>query len=169
MTLISETKGMIKQFTVSGYVLDKARQHILLVSHKKLGKWLPPGGHVDENETPQAAVVREVFEETGIVARLLPRLGVNLELEGIADEQLDTPVSMSYQLIPARPHEPAHIHMDMAFVLVEEAAQVAIDPDLREVNAAGWFTLVDIERLDAFPSVKAHARALLDDSRLDLG
>ena len=165
MTLISQTGAMTKQFTVSGYVLDETRERLLLVSHKKLGKWLPPGGHVDQNETPQAAVVREVFEETGIVARLVPHLGMHLDLDGIGADQLDTPVSMSYQLIPERPDEPAHIHMDMAFILIEEAStRRSIDAELQEVNAAGWFSLLEIERLDAFASVKAHARAFLDPS-----
>ncbi|MFK4114583.1 NUDIX hydrolase [Microbacterium sp. NPDC006705] len=70
MTIIDRTASYAKQFTVSGYVLNPAEDRILLIHHKKLAKWLPPGGHVDEDETPQAAVVREVFEETGVAAVL---------------------------------------------------------------------------------------------------
>ncbi len=39
---------------------------VLLLLHTKLKKWLPPGGHIEENETPDEAIVREVKEETGI-------------------------------------------------------------------------------------------------------
>ncbi|MDE1855818.1 MAG: NUDIX domain-containing protein [Candidatus Micrarchaeota archaeon] len=39
---------------------------ILLVFHTKLNKWLFPGGHIEPNETPDTAIVREVKEETGL-------------------------------------------------------------------------------------------------------
>jgi 8-oxo-dGTP diphosphatase len=53
-----------QHLTVSGVVLHK--EHILLIHHKRIGAWLPPGGHVEEMELPHEAVVREVFEETGV-------------------------------------------------------------------------------------------------------
>lgn len=39
---------------------------ILLVWHKKLMEWLPPGGHIEPNETPDDAAKREALEETGL-------------------------------------------------------------------------------------------------------
>ena len=39
---------------------------ILLVWHKKLQEWLPPGGHIEQNETPDDAAKREALEETGL-------------------------------------------------------------------------------------------------------
>jgi 8-oxo-dGTP pyrophosphatase MutT (NUDIX family) len=39
---------------------------VVLHKHKRLGLWLQPGGHVDENETPADAAVRESVEETGL-------------------------------------------------------------------------------------------------------
>ena len=40
---------MKNEFTVTGLVFNE-NGHILMVKHKKQGKWLPPGGHVDEND-----------------------------------------------------------------------------------------------------------------------
>ncbi len=43
-------------------------RHILMVHHREPGDvyWTLPGGHVERGETPEEAVVREMFEETGI-------------------------------------------------------------------------------------------------------
>lgn len=40
----------------------------LLHLHKRLRRWLQPGGHVDAGEHPTEAVIREVAEETGLEA-----------------------------------------------------------------------------------------------------
>ena len=39
---------------------------LLLVHHTKLDKWLPPGGHMEPNETPDDSIIREIKEETGL-------------------------------------------------------------------------------------------------------
>jgi len=61
---------MERHFTVTGFVIDDDRT--LLHWHRKLGIWLPPGGHIDRDEDPVQAVLREVVEETGIVAEIVP-------------------------------------------------------------------------------------------------
>ena len=55
---------MKRQFTATVYILEKDK--VLLIHHRKLQKWLPPGGHMDPNETPAEAACREAFEETGL-------------------------------------------------------------------------------------------------------
>ena len=40
-------------------------ESILLVDHRNARLWLPPGGHVEQDEHPRATVVRELREELG--------------------------------------------------------------------------------------------------------
>ncbi len=46
---------------------------VLLIHHKKLNLWLPPGGHIEKDETPDDAVKRELKEELGLDVELLNR------------------------------------------------------------------------------------------------
>lgn len=41
---------------------------VILHRHKRLGIWIQPGGHIEAGERPEDAVLREVYEETGLVA-----------------------------------------------------------------------------------------------------
>ena len=66
--MMALTTAVERQFVATGFVVDGDRT--LLLFHRKLQMWLPPGGHIDEGETPDAAVIREVKEETGL--KVLP-------------------------------------------------------------------------------------------------
>jgi len=44
---------------------------VLLIYHKKLDKWLPVGGHIDEDEIPDDAVLREIKEDVGLEAEFI--------------------------------------------------------------------------------------------------
>ncbi len=56
-------------FTASVYVVFENK--VLLHKHKKLGLWLPPGGHIELDEDPNQAALREVKEEAGIDIELV--------------------------------------------------------------------------------------------------
>lgn len=82
--------------TASAAILDPATQRILLVMHRKIGRWLQPGGHCEPDDaTLAAAALREATEESGI-AGLRVRPGI-LQIDrhpapcdpGVVDEHLD--------------------------------------------------------------------------------
>jgi 8-oxo-dGTP pyrophosphatase MutT (NUDIX family) len=58
-----------RHFTVAVFVVWEGK--VLLHLHRELGIWLPPGGHIERNELPDDAAVREVLEETGVKAELV--------------------------------------------------------------------------------------------------
>jgi hypothetical protein len=93
----SERTG--RHFTVAVFVVWEGK--VLLHRHRKLGMWLPPGGHIEENELPDEAAVREVLEETGLGVRL-----VGERREDIADPvQLYRPAGVQHENIG-----PGHQH-----------------------------------------------------------
>jgi 8-oxo-dGTP pyrophosphatase MutT (NUDIX family) len=51
--------------SVTALVFD-AERRVLLVRHSNGGVWVTPGGAIDPDEAPEDAVVREVWEETGL-------------------------------------------------------------------------------------------------------
>jgi 8-oxo-dGTP diphosphatase len=61
--------------SVAGIVFDGDRR-ILLVRQRDVGIWSTPGGSMEPNETPANAVVREVWEETGLQTAPTKILGV---------------------------------------------------------------------------------------------
>ncbi len=60
--------ALTRDFTVAVFVVHRDR--VLLHFHQKLQRWLPPGGHIEPNELPDEAALREVMEETGVACRL---------------------------------------------------------------------------------------------------
>ena len=61
----------MRHFCASAYIIDPSTLKILLVKHKKYGRWVQPGGHIEHNEFPEEAAIRETFEETGLKIKLL--------------------------------------------------------------------------------------------------
>jgi len=56
-----------RAFSVAVY--PRFRDKVLIIHHKRLGVWLPPGGELHAGETPLEAATRELFEETGLTGR----------------------------------------------------------------------------------------------------
>src|ERR1700741_4916977 len=56
-------------FTVAIFVVKDGK--VLLIHHRKLGKWLPLGGHIELDEEPEIAALREAKEESGLDVELL--------------------------------------------------------------------------------------------------
>jgi len=61
---------MLRHLTVTGFLTHEGR--VLLHWHQRNQLWLPMGGHIEPNEDPIEAVLREVEEESGVAAELMP-------------------------------------------------------------------------------------------------
>ena len=64
--------NLIAHMTASAWVVNPARDRVLMVYHKIYDSWSWTGGHADGDENLAAVALREVREETGVKsARLL--------------------------------------------------------------------------------------------------
>lgn len=111
-----------RHFTSTAFV--SVRGHTLLIWHKKLRMWLPPGGHCEPNEDPIEAALREAKEEAGFTVKIIPPPdfphieSVNIKpppaVMGVFD--IDTPGEPMHQHIDfvyyTRPHSPRKVDFD---------------------------------------------------------
>jgi ADP-ribose pyrophosphatase YjhB (NUDIX family) len=134
---------MEKQFTATAYIID--RQEALLIYHLKLGKWLPPGGHMDPNELPSEAARREAKEETGLDIEFLRQ--ENIWVNRWNANSFERPYMCLLEEIPAWADKPAHQHID--FIYAARPAGGEIIHNAAETGGVRWFTLKEIEELES--------------------
>lgn len=72
-----EQKPLVREFSAGGAVYKKRVEEIfwLLIRPAGTDRWQLPKGHIEEGESAEEAAVREVFEETGIRAKTLRKIG----------------------------------------------------------------------------------------------
>ncbi len=109
-------------FTSSGFVVSPDGASMLLVHHRRFGRWLQPGGHIDPADgSAEEAARREAVEETGV--RLIEAPGMLIDLD--------------VHSIPPGRGEPAHKHFDVRFLFT--ASDTMLEADRAEVRDARWF------------------------------
>lgn len=134
---------MKKQITVSSYVVDVEREAMLLVYHRKMQKWLPPGGHLEPDEIPEEAAKREVLEETGLEIEFF--CDEHLHIECWNARSLVRPFLCLLEEIPTFNNEPAHQHIDFIYVGYPVGGELQNnDAGIHELR---WFALAEIESL----------------------
>jgi 8-oxo-dGTP pyrophosphatase MutT (NUDIX family) len=105
--------------TCTGLVVDPDAERILLVHHRRLDRWLLPGGHVEPGDAAVwDAARREVVEETGAV---------------LAADGIPTLVNVDVHGIPGRAAEPYHQHHDLVFRFQALTCAVAISAESRDI------------------------------------
>ena len=119
-------------FTGSAFVVDEVCERTCLVHHRAFDRWLQPGGHVEPSDGDwiEQTALREAGEETGCEVELHP--------------DAHRPFDVDVHEIEERGAVPAHLHLDVRFLVIAD------DPDLArhhdgESHSLEWLTLDEAE------------------------
>lgn len=139
---IFSSTNTVGHITASGFIYAKKERMILLLEHKKLGKLLQPGGHVEDvDNTIVETAIREIYEETGLN---------NLELVNISSNT-DIPFDINTHFIPenSKKNMVAHYHHDFRYLFtIEKISDIKID--ITESNSYKWIRVSDLQENDNF-------------------
>jgi 8-oxo-dGTP pyrophosphatase MutT (NUDIX family) len=130
--------------TCTGMVLAPDRESVLAVHHRRLNRWLMPGGHVEGADAAVAdAARREVLEETGV------------ELDATAPVPL---IGIDVHGIPSNGREPYHLHHDLLFLFLAKSTAIRVSEESHDV---AWITPDTFEEYGIPDNVqRAYRRAL---------
>jgi len=140
-----------RHFTATTFVVYENKTLLLL--HKRSHRWLPPGGHIERDELPEEAAVREVKEETGLDATLFTP-DVPLHFGDDEARQLIRPFHIILEDI-----NPYHQHID--FIYYATASTDILLPGDGETRHLKWLTKHELEKMDLCDNVKICAHEAL--------
>ena len=107
-------------FTGSSWLVSADGERVLLMHHRKLGRWLQPGGHADGDRDLARVALREAREETGLSDLVVEPAIFDLDRHWI----------------PERGQEPGHWHYDVRYVVHARGSE-AFEPN-EESLALAW-------------------------------
>ncbi len=143
--------NMERHFSVTVYVTNKDGK-FLFIRHKKLQKWLPPGGHIEKNEIPDVAALREVKEETGL----------DVELQGERfprESDCIRPYGIQMNVIKEGEHE----HIDLIYwaKAINESKVILNE---KETEGIDWYNIDEIlnPEFDSFDETKKWCKKFYD-------
>ena len=116
----------IGHITASAFIFDPSNKKTLLLHHKKLNKWLQPGGHCDGEKDTLSVAIKEVFEETGLV------------IENLSQEVFD----LDIHTIPENKGVPEHEHFDVRYLLIADSTIPLVQN--HETNQLNWVNLSEM-------------------------
>jgi len=146
-------------FTVEVFVINKNK--VLLRKHDKYKIWLSVGGHVELDEDPNQAAIREVKEEVGLKIRLLN----SIRTPKIFTEQyneLIPPRFMNRHRINDNPE-----HVTLVFFAESDSDKI-IESENEKSRECRWFSMQDIdnEEYNLKEHVKFYAKEALRISNI---
>ncbi len=134
--------------TSSAWILSPTGDAVLLTHHKKLGRWLQLGGHVDGESQIEQACLREAQEESGMQGFTFVPWTSEL-----------VPLDLDVHKIPARKREPLHEHWDVRFLLRAQPGQELVMSD--ESNQLQWAPVASLaEFTDEESVIRLQRKAL---------
>jgi 8-oxo-dGTP diphosphatase len=145
---ISSSKELTAMMLITTIASPKK---VLLLLSRKHQLWMPPGGHVEPNENPFEAVLREVLEETGIDASsYFPKV------TRYDKDRVEVPLPARIVEVHLTHGGVEHYHVDCMY-LAKVSTELPVKHDDTESSSIGWFSLPDLSELhipaDILPAI----------------
>lgn len=141
-------------WTVGVFIVQDKK--VLLVWHKKFGCWLCPGGHVELDEDPSQAAIREAKEETGFDIEL-----VGEELPQLKDGRVRMLTRPRYMDIHKVPGHPNHQHIGLAYWAKIVGGEMLLS--VEEHDHIGWYDAETVKTLDMYASTRFYALKAIEE------
>ncbi len=133
---------MKRHFTATAFVVHRGKT--LFLWHRRMQQWMPPGGHLLPDEDPVTGVLREVREETGVEAELLPLMPT---FDFDYPQQLPAPYTILLE--DSAEYGDAHQHIDLIYFTRSPNGEATAPPS--EDDALVWVTEEQLQRNEALP------------------
>lgn len=140
-----------KSITATVYIVNDDK--VLLHKHKKYNTWFPVGGHLEPDELPHEAAIREAKEEAGLDIRLVETENVPRFDIGRVD-RLPAPFCLY--------HEGDIEEQFLDFIYIGKTTQTEFSPMISESKELRWFSEEDLESENIKVHVKNTAITVLD-------
>ena len=140
-TKCAERSNLDGHLTGSAWIVNPSRTKALLLHHRKLNKWMQPGGHADGDLDLFHVALKEAQEESGLV-----------DVRPVSPEVFDVDIHE----IPQFKEVPPHYHYDVRFLF--EADDTIAPKRNDESHEVAWIPLADIQRYTDEESVLRMAR-----------
>lgn len=124
-------------FVVSIYIVHT--NHVLLILHKKLNRWLPIGGHIELGEDPDQALFREVEEECGLKVNVLSN---RIDHAVVGSKTLYTPAFMEIHEFTDPRLDHRHRHIALIYYATSESDSFKLARE--EHDDIRWFSKNDL-------------------------
>jgi 8-oxo-dGTP pyrophosphatase MutT (NUDIX family) len=124
-------------FTVAIFVVHQGK--VLLILHRKLGKWLPLGGHIELDEEPETAAQREAREESGLEVELIG--------ERPPTTEAGTRALIAPRFLDIHKITDTHEHIGMIYWARPKGGNVELRLAAEEHHDIRWCSLEDLEKL----------------------
>ena len=125
-------------FTVEVFVVYK--NTVLLRMHDKYKKWLSVGGHIELDEDPNEAAVREVKEEVGLDVTLADNLRP-FQKDTLEYRELIPPKFLNRHKI-----SDTHEHITLIYFARARTDRLVIPENHEKSEEIKWFTKAELEK-----------------------
>ncbi len=137
-------------FSVDVFIVHKNK--VLLRMHEKLKMWLAVGGHIELDENPDQAALREVEEEVGLKIKLVPAR----EMPENSNDERFTELTPPWYCNVHKIND-SHQHISLVYFATSDTDIVEMPKSEHERTETRWVDRAELDTMDLIPNMRFYA------------